>query len=174
MARGLFIIAQNGFRDEELFKPKEILEEAGHACVVSSITTDTATGKLGAEVDPDIAVEDTKASDWDVIIVVGGPGAIELGKHEEVNNILKDAKEKNINLASICIAPTVLAKAGVLEGKKATVWTDESKESVKILEEGKAIFVDQPVVVEDKLVTANGPAAAEEFGRKIAEMIKEA
>ncbi len=174
MARVLFIIAQNGFRDEELFKPKEILEEAGHACVVASITIDTATGKLGAKVEPDIAVSDTKASDWDVIIVVGGPGAPELSKHKEVNDILNDAKQKNINLAAICIGPTVLAKAGVLKGKKATVWTDASRESVKILENGKAIFVDKPVVVENKLITANGPAAAEEFGRKVAEMIKEA
>ncbi|MBI4150286.1 DJ-1/PfpI family protein [Candidatus Woesearchaeota archaeon] len=170
MAKALFIIAQKGFRDEELFEPKEVLEDAGIECKVASISTNAAQGKLGAMVMPDLAVKDAKLDDYDVIIVVGGPGAPELAKHKEVLDLLKAAKQKGKNLASICIAPIVLAKAGVLTGKKATVW--ESPETIKMLEEGKAIFTRKDVVVEDKLVTANGPAAAREFGKKVVEMLK--
>lgn len=170
MPRALFIIAQKGFRDEELFEPKEVLEDAGIECTVASISTEPAQGKLGAMVMPDIAVKDAKLEDYDVIIVIGGPGAPELAKHKEVISLLQVAKQRGKNLAAICIAPTVLAKAGVLAGKKATVW--ESPESIKILEEGKAIFTKKDVVVESKLVTASGPPAAREFGRKVVEMLK--
>jgi len=170
MPTALFIIAQNGFRDEELFDPKDVLENAGIKCTIASITTDAAQGKLGAIVMPDLAVKEAKLDDYDIIIVIGGPGAPELAKHKEVISLLQAAKQKGKNLAAICIAPTILAKAGVLQGKKATVW--ESPESIKMLEEGKAIFTKKDVVVEDKLVTANGPAAAREFGRKIVAMLE--
>ncbi len=169
MPSALFIIAQHGFRDEELQVPKEILEAAGIQCRIASITANTATGKLGMTVKPDLAVKDAKLDDYGVIIVVGGPGAPELANHEEVISLLQAAKQKGKNLAAICIGPTVLATAGVLAGKRATVF--ETPESVRILEEGRAVFTRKDVVVEDKLITANGPAAAKEFGKKIAEML---
>lgn len=171
MKKAVFIIAQKDFRDEELKIPMQILKDNGISCTIASTSLDTAVGSLGMEVDPDIAVSNIDADDYDVIIVVGGPGAPELAEHNEVLDLLKSAEIKGKNIAAICIAPTILAKAGVLEGKRSTVW--KSEKSVRQLEQGKAIFVDEPVVVEDRLVTGNGPAAAKEFAKKIIEMIKE-
>ena len=169
--KALLIIAQKGFQDHEYSETKDVLEDSGVKTTTASITADYANGKFGMIVMPDIAVKDAKAGDYDVIVVIGGPGAPELAKHKEVLDLLRTAKQKSMNLAAICIAPTVLAKAGVLEGKKSTVW--KSPESIKILEQGKAIFVDKPVVVDSKLVTGNGPDAATEFGRKIVEMLRQ-
>ncbi len=75
-------------------------------------------------------------------------------------------------MGAICIAPTILAYAGVLEGKKATVWNQDGKQA-EILTKNGAEFVDELVVVDGKIVTANGPPAAEAFGKKILEMLKE-
>ena len=38
--------------------------------------------------------------------------------------------------------------------------------------EGGATFVDQPVVVSGKIVTANGPPAAREFGKALVEILR--
>jgi len=168
--RALFIIAQHDFQDHELMDSKEVLEDAGIGCDVASITTDAANGNLGMIMMPDLEVKHADAKDYDIIIVIGGPGAPQLAKHKEVISLLQEAKKRDKKLAAICIAPIILAKAGVLEGKKATVF--ETPESVKILQEGKAIYTPKAVVVDDKLVTANGPAAAREFGRKITEMLR--
>ena len=162
----LFIIAQEGFRDEELLRPKRILENAGIDVEVASITTDLARGVLGAEVVPDLSTKDANADDYEYIIVVGGPGSPTLLDYLEVLDLVSNAK----NTAAICLGPMVLAKAGVLEGKRATVF--KSDDSLAALEEGGAEFVDQSIVVDGSLVTANGPEAADQFGQKLVEMIK--
>lgn len=167
--RALLVIAQKGFQDHEYQDTREVLEDAGIGCTVASITTDGAIGKFGLMIMPDLAVKDAKADAYDVIVTIGGPGAPELAKHKEVLALLQEAKKKGRALAAICIAPIVLAKAGVLEGKKATVF--ETPDSPKLLEQGKAIFTKKDVVVDGRLVTANGPPAAKEFGRKIVEML---
>jgi len=170
MGKALFIIAQKNFRDEELSKPKQILERAGYGVDVASITTDTATGMLGGVVRPDLAVRDADITDYDMVVVVGGFGAPELAKHQEVIDLLALAEDKGKKLGAICLGPMVLAKAGVLQDKRATVY--KTKESVAALEQGGAVFVDQSVVVDNDLVTANGPGAAEAFGNELVKLLR--
>lgn len=166
----LFIIAQANFRDEELEKPKEILEDAGYRVDVASITTEYALGMMGAIVKPDLAVKDANISNYALIVVVGGGGAPELANHPEVLNLLSQAKSENKKLGAICLGPTVMAKAGVLQGKQATIF--KTSESLASLEQGGATFVDQKIVVEPGLVTANGPAAATEFGNELVKLLQ--
>jgi protease I len=65
-----------------------------------------------------------------------------------------------------------LAKAGVLKGKKATVWSSPmDKSPIKILTQNGAIFENLDVVVDGNIITANGPQAAEEFGIVISKHI---
>ncbi|NIM98828.1 MAG: hypothetical protein GTO24_12350, partial [candidate division Zixibacteria bacterium] len=72
-------------------------------------------------------------------------------------------------VASICISPVVLAKAGLLRGKKATVFRTTT--TINELEKGGALISDAPVVVDGKIITGRGPEAAREFGLKIAESL---
>lgn len=171
MKTALFIIAQQGFRDEELKIPYDVLSSAGIKCIVASITRDMAVGKLGAQVNPDMAVSEANINEIDVVIVVGGPGAPELASYNEVIDLLRLAKESGKVLAAICVAPTILARAGVIGGKKVTVFfTPENKLSV---ENGGATYVSENVVVDENLVTANNHEAAVEFGKAIVEILKE-
>ncbi len=162
----LFIVAQKDFRDEELIKPKKILDDAGYATRIASITTDFAYGAMGAKVKPDLAVKDAKAGDYEYVVVVGGSGAPKLADYPEVLELLVDAKK----VAAICAGPTVLARAGVLDGKNATVY--KSQELLDALKQRGAIFLDKSVVVDGTTVTANGPGAAEEFGKKLLEVLE--
>ena len=160
--RVLFIIAQQNFRDEELLEPKAILQEAGHRVNVASISTETATGMLGATIRPDLSVSEAVPDDYDMIVVVGGTGSPELAEHMEVLDLLRAADVKRKSLAAICLGPTILARAGVLNGVRATVYmTEESRE---IMLEGGAELSEGPVVTDGRFVTANGPKAAREFG----------
>jgi len=85
----------------------------------------------------------------------------------------KDAARENKVLGAICIAPALLAKAGVLQGKKATVWSSPlDKSPIKILEKSGAIFVAEEVVSDDGIVTANGPGAAKKFAQALIEALK--
>ena len=72
-------------------------------------------------------------------------------------------------LGAICIAPTILAAAGVLEGIKATVWNRDNAESA-FLELHGAIFTNESVTQDGLIITGNGPEAAEEFGKIFASL----
>jgi len=168
----LFIIAQNNFRDEELTKPKKILENAGYDVDVASITTDQTRGMMGLIVKPDLAVIDVNVSLYALVVVVGGSGAPSLANYPEVLSLLKKAITENKKIAGICLGPVVLAKAGVLQGKNATVFKSTSPDSVAILQSGGANFVDKSLVTDGWLVTANGPAVSQEFGDALVKLLQ--
>jgi len=170
--KAVMIIAFRDFRDKEYFVPKEILEKAGIEVKTASNKKGTAIGADGGDTEVDLLISEISVSDFDAVIFVGGPGALENLDNEDSYKVAKEAISQGKVLASICISPVILAKAGVLEGKKATVWYSPlDKSSIKTLEEKGTIFEDQPVVVDGNIITANGPGAAEDFGKKIVEVL---
>jgi len=170
MAKVLMIVAQSGFRDEELFVPKEILEKAGHEVKVASITRAKATGSKGAIITPDMAVYEANADFFDCIIVVGGPGSPALSENMELRQLIIDANKKNKMLCAICLGPLSLARAGVLVDKKATVFPD--KGAIAVLRECGAVYKSEPVIKDGRIITADSPSSADHFGAEIANALK--
>lgn len=168
----VMIIAFRDFRDAEYFIPKEILEKAGIQVKTASNKTGIAIGADGGEAKVDLLVSEIKVQDFDAVIFVGGPGCLAALDNENSYRVARETIENNKILGAICISPVILAKAGVLKEKKATCWTDFTKSQAKLLEREGAIFVDKNVVVDGKIVTANGPTAAEEFGKTILQLLK--
>jgi len=169
--KAVMIIAFRDFRDVEYFVPKEILEKSGVEVKTASNKLGTAIGADGGDTSVDFIVSQVNVVDFDAIIFVGGPGCLDALDNEDSYRVAKEAVSQNKVLAAICISPVILAKAGVLEGKKATCWTDPLGSQVKILKEKGAIFEKKSVVVDGKIITANGPGAAEEFGKAIVEVL---
>ena len=168
----LFVIAQEGFQDHEYGKPKEILEEAGYEIITGSQEIGKCKGAFGLEVEATIALSEVNVDEYVAVLFVGGPGAYVYQHDVQAHLTIQEAINRGKVLGAICIAPTILAYAGVLEGKKATVWNQDGKQQ-EVLEKNGATFVDEPVVVDGKIITANGPPAAEEFGKKVLEVLKE-
>jgi len=168
MKKVAIIIAFKDFRDEEYFIPRHALEGAGAEIKVVSDELGMASGVDGGEIEVEIKLSDLNVSDFDAVVFVGGPGALEHLDNEDSYRIVKDVIAQDKVLAAICISSTILAKAGVLQDKKATVWTSPlDKNPKKVLERGGAEYQDKDVVVDDKIITANGPRAAKEFGEAI-------
>lgn len=167
MAKILFIFAKYGFRDKEYFIPKEILENAGHKIKTAGNCEagETAIGADNGKVKIDLNIDDAKVGDFNAIVFIGGPGALENLNNEQSYRIANEAVSQKKLLAAICVSPAILAKAGVLKGKKATVWSSFSdKSGIETLKNNGAEFIDEPVVQDGNIITANGPQAAKEFG----------
>lgn len=165
----LMVIAQNNFRDEEYFVPKQIFTEKGYKVITASSSLKEAKGMLGGKAKPDILLQDVKdVSIYNAVVFVGGMGSTEYWDSKIAHNIVNEAVKNNKVLGAICLAPGTLAKAGVLKNKRATVFESANN----VLKANGAILVNSDVVTDGKIVTANGPAAAEKFARSILELLE--
>jgi protease I len=168
----LLIIAQHNFQDQEYEKTRQALEDKGALLTVASSSTKLATGKFGIEVNPELSLDEVEVENYDACCFIGGPGAQEFFDSQKAYEICQETVSENKILGAICIAPVILAKSGVLSGKKATVWaSNEDRSGIEALEEGGAFYMDTSVEVDGKIITASGSDAATEFGNKIAEIL---
>lgn len=163
--RVVMIIAPQNFRDEELIQTREEIERAGGQVTLASVTTDIATGMFGANAKPDITLDQVRVDDFDAVVFVGGSGSEIYFDHGTAQNIAREAFAKNKLLTAICIAPSILAKANLLSGKRATVWAGDKY--INILRSMGADYTGESVTQDGRIITANGPEAAREFGRTI-------
>lgn len=167
--RVVMIIAPQDFRDEELIEPQGVLYDRGVEVKVASASLEIAKGMLGAQVKPDLLVSDIKVEDWDAIILVGGGGSSVYWDDPFVHSMLNEAVKQNKIVGAICIAPVTLANAGILVGKKATVYSSETQ---KLVDKG-AECTGKEVQIDGNIITASGPPAAKGFGEAIAEALSE-
>lgn len=114
-------------------------------------------------------MRDVDVSQYDRFAFIGGPGAGTLKDDAEAVTLARKINSSGKVFGAICIAPTILAAAGVLKGKKATVWNKDGEQGTFIESHG-AQFVDEDVVIDGRLITANGPDAADQFGREFAKL----
>lgn len=166
----LFVIAPERFRDEELLEPKSLLETAGHKVTVASTRSGTASGMRGARVTVSSTLREVRAEDFDMLVFAGGAGApAHLWESAEAVALARAMFARGRPVAAICLSGPVLARAGVLAGKRATVYP-ESRAIVE-MKRGGATLVDEPVVVEGIIVTARGPEAAPAFGAALVNLL---
>jgi len=165
--KAVLIVASSNFRDEELFKTRHELDKAGVETVVASSQTGTIKGMLGGKAEAEILVNDVNVNDYDAIIFIGGSGAREYFDNQDALNIAQQAVEKGKIVAAICIAPAILANAGVLDGIKATSFSTERLK----LKKGGADFTGADVEQDGLIITGSGPEAAAKFGKTIAETL---
>ncbi len=168
----LFILSSKDFRDEEYLIPRDFLESNGFEIVVASDKTGIAIGVYGNDVEIDLLGEDVDVSDFMAIVFVGGAGAIKFLDNAVFYRIINEAKERGILLAAICIAPLILANAGVLNGLKATVWSSkDDKRAVKEIKDKGIFYKEEGVVLDDNIITASGPNQAKLFAKAILEKL---
>lgn len=163
----VMVIARSKFRDEEYIEPRRALEAEGARVTVASSSLDTAEGMLGMKVKPDILIGSVKEEDYDGIVFVGGGGAREYFDSPAAHKLAQTFYGKGKLTSAICIAPATLANAGILKGKRATAFPS----SEQALKSHGATVTGEPVSVDGKIVTAVGPEAAKEFGRKLVEAL---
>lgn len=126
-----------------------------------------AVSKFDKKVAVDLDIGEVKVSDFAAIVFVGGGGALVYEKDVVVHELINEFNSKGKIVAAICIAPRILGAAGVLMGKKATVWNEDSSQDKVIENYGADYVTDEDVVEDGQIITGNGPVCAEKFGQKI-------
>lgn len=167
MKKIVFIVAPQKFRDEEYIEPKEILEQAGFEIITASTVVGEIYGKIKIRAVSDILVKDINPDDYEAVVFIGGPGASIYFNDGFVHNLIKVFLKSGKIVAAICIAPVILANAGILKGKKATVFPDGADALIK----GGAQYTAKNVENDGNILTGNGPQSAKEFAKFLINML---
>jgi len=165
----LIVLASNDFRDEEYREPAEALARLKAGVDVASSSTEMSIGMLGQRVRPDLLLSEVDVSNYAAVIFVGGRGAEEYFNDPVAHRVARDAFECQRFVCAICIAPSILANAGLLKGVSATCYPTERDN----LKAKGAKIVEKGVVRDHIIITADGPKHAKAFAKSICDALLE-
>jgi len=163
------VLLAEGFEEIEALTVVDVLRRA-------DIKTDMVSVMDQVEVKGghDIAVVadklfDENMLDYDMIVLPGGMGgATRLRDDERVITLVQQfAQEDSKYIAAICAAPMVLAKAGVVSGKRVTSYPSE--DIIALFSD--ANYLDELVVVDDNVITSRGPATSLLFAYTLVDVL---
>lgn len=143
----------------EVFSLAAIPDRQEKPFVVATVseTGEWIRARTGLRVKPEYSFASAPA--FDILIIPGGYGAEEIEIHNApVLEWIKREQSKVFILASVCTGAFLLAKAGILDGKKATThWLDIDR----LAAEFPAVLVQRNVkyVDEGAVITAGGISA---------------
>lgn len=166
MSEVLMVIAPVTFRDEEYSEPKAVFEQRGAHVTTASVDPGPCMGRFGLEVNADIALAEADPADYDAVVFVGGGGAERFFNDADAHRVATGARDEGRFIGAICIAPSILARAGLLVGRRATAFLTQEHDLVA----HGALWTGQAVTVDPPFVTANGPEAAAAFGEAVADL----
>lgn len=170
MTKVLFIISKRNFNYTEYSVTKQVLESNKIEVVTSSVELGVATSMEGKKVGVEKAVKDIDPEDYDALVIIGGSGSPELLKYPEVLERVREFNSSNKIVSAICLAPVILAEAGILKGVISTVFPTDW--SIFSLKRSGAQYSTEKVVVDENIITADGPTSAKEFGEQINKKLK--
>ena len=162
------IIATNGFEQDELFKPRQALLDAGIEVVLASLSRDPIQGEKGGEkgesITPDALVSEVRADDYDALVIPGGvANPDKMRTDPNAVKLVRDFLFAKKPVAAICHGPWLLAEAEVLDGRTVTSWPSIRTD----LKHAGATVVDKEVVVDGNLVTSRKPDDIPAFNREL-------
>jgi len=157
------VILSNGFEEVEAFTVIDVLRRAGIDVVTVGLTTTMVDSAQRVRVMADKKLSDISPEDFEALILPGGPGYRNLLNSNAVIELVKSFDKNKKIVAAICAAPAVLAKAGILEDKIATIYPGMESQ----LQRPR----DAKVIVAGNVITSRGPGTSMEFALKLAEIL---
>lgn len=161
----MYIYLAEGFEETEMIAPLDLCRRAGIDAKTVSVTGNICvTGSHGITIKADMLVSDSEyiPDKADIVMLPGGlPGTNGLEASDAVQNAIHKAFDGGKLVCAICAAPSVLGKAGLLQGKKATCYPGFEKYLYG------ATPVSEKVVRDGNIITGIGMGAAVQFGLEI-------
>jgi len=163
----LFLPASN-FSEEEYQIINRVFARAGKQVFISSDSSSVCNGERGMKVKADIDYFNVNEKNFAAIVLIGGKGSREYWDNEHLHRIVKRFKSSGKIVSAICSAPIILARAGLLSKISATCWFEDKNELLKL----GVQYQDRNLVVDNNILTANGPRSAEQFAESVINMTK--
>ena len=146
----------------------DLLRRAGISVTSAGLDARPVKASRGTVLIPDTTLDQVLAQNFDMIVLPGGqPGADHLRDDPRIQQKLKQQASEDKYVAAICAAPRALAQAGLLDGRRVTSFPGS-------LEGGPAEnvnYLNDPVVIDGKIITSRGPGTAMDFALTLIELL---
>ena len=162
----VLVIFAEGSEELEVITIVNIMRRADIIVTLAGLTDGVLKGSRGVSILPDLTLDDALNQNYDMVVLPGGqPGTNHLKADTRVLQLVRQMAQKDKLVAAICAAPSVLATAGLLDGKQATSFPGA-------LAPFRDINLQVTAVVEDgNLITSRGPGTAMDFALTLAERL---
>lgn len=160
------VLMKEGFEEGETFSIVDILRRVGADCATFGFGEPWVKGMHGMMLKSDRLFPEG-IDEFDAVVLPGGrPGGENLKNDSRVISLLQRWNETPGKiLSALCSGTTVLAAAGVIEGKRMTGYTGYAAKLPG------AVFEDRVTVADRNLVTSQGPATGYPFAFRLAEAL---
>jgi 4-methyl-5(b-hydroxyethyl)-thiazole monophosphate biosynthesis len=167
MANVLVPLAQ-GCEELEAVTVVDLLRRAGIGVVTAGLDAQPVRASRGMILLADMTLDAALQQEFDMIVLPGGlPGADHLRDDPRVIELLKKMAASDRYTAAICAAPRALARAGLLDGKRATSYPGALDiDAVPGIE-----YLEMPVVADGRVITSRGPGTAMDFALTLIEAL---
>lgn len=165
MPKVLIPLAQ-GCEELEAVTLIDLLRRAGVEVVSAGLDERPVKASRGVALLPDATLDHALAQEFDMIVLPGGqPGSNNLQADPRIITLLQKMAHAGKYVCAICAAPSVLAAAGLLEGKRATSYPG-------CLDQAAGVTLSAaPVVRDGNIITSRGPGAAMDFALELIETL---
>lgn len=164
MKNALVILAP-GFEEIEAITIIDLLRRADINVTTASISEKEVTGSHNIPVIADALINEITNTDFDIVLLPGGPGVSNLEKSQKVLDLILVQAAKNKLLGAICAAPIVLNRAGLLTNKSVTSHPSEEKTFTN------SNYLYENVVMDGNIITSRAVGTALDFSLKIIETL---
>ncbi|MDY3200374.1 MAG: DJ-1/PfpI family protein [Arcobacter sp.] len=162
----IIVPISNGFEEIEAISIIDICRRANIEVTIAGVENIQTIGAHNIKIEADCKIENINSDDFDMIVLPGGlPNAYTLAKDKNVQNLLKEFKEKNKHIGAICAAPFALHEADVLNENYTCYPSFEQKIRLNGYHKNDAIVID------DNIITSRGPATAMSFALEIVNIL---
>lgn len=156
--KSALVLFATGSEELEAVTVVDLLRRAGVAVTLAGLTAGALRGSRGVTLLPDAALDEVLHQDFDMIVLPGGqPGTNHLKADAQVLQLVRHMAKEGKYIAAICAAPSVLATAGLLDGKQATSFPGALAPYPHVMQQ------DRAVVEDGQFITSRGPGTAIDF-----------
>ena len=163
----VYIFLAPGFEEAEALVPADLLRRAGIDTALVALGDELVPGGRGITVKADLPLSAVELDGARMLVLPGGGvGVKNLGESPELEALFREAAARDIPLAAICAAPSLLGKWGLLEGKRAVCypgWEDRLT--------GARVCPEEYAVRDGSTVTGRAAGAAFDFGLALIELL---
>lgn len=169
MGNKVFILVEDGFRDEEIIYPYYRFIEAGYeVIIVGPEAGKEYKGKFGLPVKSDITPANVVLDKVAALIIPGGFAPDKMRLNRDMVNLVKKVFDGCKIIAAICHGGWMLVEADICRGKDVTGYIAIATD----LKNAGGNYIDKEVVVDGNLVTSRIPDDLPAFCRSTLELIK--